>query len=49
MQNLQSVFDVLRHIPHWLSSLVCSVYGNNLDIRMLGNILCLVEKSDIKK
>jgi hypothetical protein len=49
MQNIESVFDVLRRIPHWLSPLVCSVYGINFDSRMVGNILFLVEKSDNKK
>jgi len=47
MQNVWSVVDLLCQNPHWWSPIISSAYVINLDSRMLDNILCVVDKSDV--
>ena len=47
MQNTWSVVDLLHQNPHWLSPILSSAYGVNLDSRLLDKILCIVDRSDM--
>jgi len=47
MQNIWSVVDLLCQNPHWLSQIISSAYGVNLDSRLLDRILYVVDRSDM--
>ena len=47
MQYMWSVVDLLHQNPHWLSLVISSAYGVNLDSMLLDKILYVTDKSDI--
>ena len=47
MQFIRSVVDLLHQNPHWLSPIISSAYGVNLDSRLLDKILYVIDRNDM--
>ena len=47
MQYIWSVVDLLHQNPHWLSPVISSAYGVNLDSMLLDKILYVIYRSDM--
>jgi hypothetical protein len=48
-QKIWSVVDLLRPNPHWLSLVISSMYGLDLERRIFDNILYEVDSNDISR
>jgi len=45
MHNIWSVIDLLRRNPHYWYPIISSAYGVNIDIKILDNILYVVDET----